>query len=157
MKGHIVTRTLMILLTVTILPAVVFGQDTPGMTGAGAAALPAGTLFTGIPVSVMQFGMGTFINGDGSASGQVTVTLVGTTLLGLPTEIALEGEVTSGTINPDGSATVSGTGSLDLGNGLPPITDVPFVITATTSTVGAVINGLPLPSVPLNAGIVIIE
>jgi hypothetical protein len=157
MKPHIMRATMILLTGLAILPAVAFGQDTPGVTGAGAASFPAGTLYAATPISALQFGMGVFVPGDGSASGHVLVTLMGTSLLGVPIEIELDGEATAGVINPDGSGMVSGNGSLNLGDGLPPLTGVPYIITATASTLSLIINSITLPLVPLSDGVITIQ
>jgi hypothetical protein len=159
MKRHNITTSIMttLLIATMILPAMVFGQNTPAVAGTGAADYPAGTLFAGTLVNGLEFGMGVFVPGDGSATGQVSVTLPGLSVLGQPIEIEFDGEATSGVINADGSGTVMGIGALSLGNGLPALTDVPYTVTATQSTVSLVINGISLPVVALNIGKITIQ
>src|SRR5437868_11426046 len=62
MKRHKISITLSaLLLAIILVPPSVFGQDTPSLTGAGAAAFPAGTTFSGVTVRGLTFGLGDFI------------------------------------------------------------------------------------------------
>src|SRR6266446_4525107 len=98
MKRHAISMKLsVLLLTIILLPASVFGQDTPSLT----------------------CGMGVYIYSDGSAAGQFQTTLLGITLLGLKQEIQVEGKAATGTLNADGSRTFSGTATVDMGDGTP--------------------------------------
>ena len=54
-------------------------------------------------------------------------------------------------------ATFSGTGTLDMGNGLPPLTAIPFTVTVTTGAndqgaLGLVIGAASLPAADVNDG-----
>src|SRR5579862_3341592 len=102
---------------IILLPEPVFGQGIPGVTGAGSGTFPAGTKFNGVTLNSLQFGMGNFITDDSLTSGEIQATLVGTSLLGRPQTIELDGQTTSGTANLDGSRTFSGTATIDLGDG----------------------------------------
>src|SRR6267143_6489389 len=134
MKRHMIPLTMSFLTVVIILlPASVFGQST-GLTGAGAGSFPSNTTFSGVSVSGLQFGMGVFTPGDTTAAGQFEGTLSGTSLLGQPQNIEIEGDATSGAINVDGSRTFSGTATVDMGDGSPPVTAVPFTIRASANT-----------------------
>ena len=46
--------------------------------------------------------------------------------LGTPQNVTVEGEVQSGAVGADGSATFSGTATVDMGDGTPALPDVPF-------------------------------
>ena len=149
MKRHMIP-VMMSFLTVVIilLPASVFGQSTSGLTGAGAGTFPLNTTFSGVSVSGLQFGMGVFIPGDNTAAGQLEMTLLGKTALGQPQNIEIGGDAANGTINTDGSRTFSGTATVDMGDGTPPLTGVLYTVRATANsllvTVG--LNNLPLAS-----------
>jgi hypothetical protein len=125
--------------------------------GTGAAGYPLGTLFSGVPVSAVEFGIGAFVPGDGSATGQVSVTLIATTLLGQPIEMEFDGDATAGVLNGDGSATIFFNGDLSLGNGLPPLISVPCTVTVSASTVSLAINGISLPVATLDLGKITIQ
>jgi hypothetical protein len=64
-----------------------------------------------------QFGMGVTILETGAARGHFLCLMAGRSkILGLSL-MSVEGEVTAGTLNADGSVTFSGTASVNLGNG----------------------------------------
>src|ERR1700739_3192477 len=104
MKRHMISAAMGFLtVAVIFVPASVFGQSSSGATGAGAGAFPGATSFGGVSVSGLQFGLGVFIPGDTTAAGQFTTTLLGTSILGQPQNIQIEGDAASGTNNTDGS------------------------------------------------------
>ena len=64
-----------------------------------------------------QFGMGVTILETGAARGHFLCLMAGRSrILGLSV-MSVEGDVTAGTLNADGSVTFLGTGSVNLGNG----------------------------------------
>src|SRR5438132_9755919 len=88
-----------------------------GVTGAAEAAFPDGATFNGIPLKGLTLGQGLFVGQDGSATGQFQAVLLGTSLLGMPQNVTVEGEVRNGAVGGDGSATFSGTATVDMGDG----------------------------------------
>ena len=58
--------------------------------------------------------------------GEFQAVLLGTSPLGTPQNVTVEGEVQSGAVGADGSATFSGTATVDMGDGTPALPDVPF-------------------------------
>lgn len=113
--------------------------------------------FNGISLNAFELGKGIFIESDGSATGDFHTVLLGLSLLGLPQEITVEGEVGSGSLGPDGSATFSGSATVDLGDGSLPFVDVPFVVTTTTQGLLLTLGTSPLPPAMLTAGSITIE
>lgn len=76
-----------------------------------------------------QFGMGVAIQGGGAARGHFLCLMAGRSqILGLSL-MSVEGRVTEGVLNADGSATFAGIGSVNLGNG-EIFRAVPFRVTA---------------------------
>src|SRR5438876_1938199 len=132
-------------------PAPVAAQDT-GVTGAAEAAFPNGAAFNGIPLKGLTLGQGMFIAPDGSATGQFQAVLLGSSLLGTPQNITVEGEVGSGSVGADGSATFSGTATVDMGDGTPALPGVPFTVTVSAGSLGLTLNGVALPTATLSAG-----
>src|SRR5713101_5481740 len=96
-----------------IAPAPVAAQDAAGVTGAAEAAFPPGAAFNGVPLKGLTLGQGIFIALDGSATGEFQAVLKGTSLLGTPQDVTVEGEVGNGFVGGDGSATFSGTATVD--------------------------------------------
>ena len=153
MKRHAISLTKSVLiLAIILLPASVFGQTIPGVAGAGTGAFPLGTIFSGVPLSALQFGIGAFIPGDSTAAGELQATLLGVSLLGQPLSMELDGHATNGTLNADGSRTISGTATLNLGDGSPILTNVPFTATANATAILLAIENTNLPAVPLSGG-----
>jgi hypothetical protein len=85
------------------------------------------------------------------------MTLLGTSPLGQPQNIEIGGDAASGTINTDGSRTFSGTATVDMGDGTPPLTGVSFTVIASANTVlvTVALNNLPLAS--LTSGSITID
>src|SRR3989442_929135 len=98
----------------SLAPAPAAAQDA-GVTGAAEAAFPNGAAFNGVPLKGLTLGQGMFIAPDGTATGQFQAVLLGTSLLGTPQNVTVEGEVGGGAVGADRSATFSGTGTVDMG------------------------------------------
>jgi hypothetical protein len=128
-----------------------------GVTGAGAAAFPGGATFNGISLSGLEIGTGVSIASDGAATGRFLAVLLGTSLLGQPREIAVDGKVSGGSIGPDGSVTFGGTATVDFGDGSLPALGVPFTVTATTGSLLLTLGTSTLPSTTLNTGSITID
>src|SRR5688572_25457446 len=137
------------------LTAASIAQSAGEVAGAGAAPFPAGTTFNLIPVRGMQFGMGAGVTAGSLDTGDLYVTLLGTSLLGEPQVITLDGAVTGISIL-QGTAVLNGTGTLDMGDGVS--TDgVPFTATATGNTLLLVLGGATLPKASLTQGAITIK
>jgi hypothetical protein len=137
----------------TIAPAV---QSEASVAGVGEGVFPDGASFNGVPLTGSTFGIGVLISGDGSAVGEFQTVLAGSTLVG-PQDISVVGSVTAGSLNADGSATFSGTATVDMGDGLPPADGIPFSVTASTSGLQLVLATTTLPAQTLDAGTITIE
>jgi hypothetical protein len=137
-------------------PAPVAAQDA-GVTGAAEATFPDGAAFNGIPLKGLTLGQGMFIAPGGSATGQFQAVLLGTSLLGTPQNITVEGEVSSGSVAADGSATFSGTASVDMGDGTPALPGVPFTVTVSAGSLGLILNAVALPTATLSAGSITVK
>ena len=138
-------------------PAAVAAQDDAGVTGAAEAIFPNGAAFNGVPLSGLTLGKGLFIGQDGSATGQFQAVLLGTSLLGLPQDVIVEGNVRAGSLAGDGSATFSGTATVDMGDGTATLLEVPFWVTASTKSLGLTLYTTALPTATLSAGSLTIE
>ena len=142
----------------TLATAPVIGQGTEtGVTGAGTSIFPDGATFNGIPLRGLELGQGISIAADGTASGEFHVVLLGTSLLGQPQDIEVDGKVSSGSTGPNGSVTFSGSATVDVGDGTLPLVDVPFTVTATSDGLLLGIGTSALPPATLIAGSITIE
>ena len=137
-------------------PAPAAAQDA-GVTGAAEAAFPNGTAFNGVPLKGLTLGQGMFIAQDGSAAGQFQAVLLGTSLLGTPQNVTVEGEVRGGSVGADGSATFSGTATVDMGDGTLPLAGVPFAVTVSAGSLGLILNAVALPTATVTAGSITIK
>src|SRR5216684_6593692 len=124
MKRHMISLTAGVLtVAIILLPASIFA-GTPSVTAAGEGSFPAGTTYAAVPLSGLTFSIGVLIYTDGTAFGQFQTTLVGTSLLGQEQDIEVQGDATAGVLNADGSRTFSGSATVDLGDGTPPLANV---------------------------------
>jgi hypothetical protein len=137
--------------------APVAAQDPAGVTGAAEATFPDGATFKGVPLRGLTLGQGMFIAPDGSATGQFQAVLLGSSLLGTPQNITVEGEVSSGSVAADGSATFSGTATVDMGDGTPALPGVPFTVTVSGGSLGLILNAVALPTATLSAGSITVK
>jgi hypothetical protein len=149
--------TAMLGLATLMAPAPVAAQDPAGVTGAAEAAFPNGAAFNGVPLKGLTLGQGMFIAPDGSATGQFQAVLLGTSLLGLPQNVTVEGEVRGGSVGADGSATFSGTATVDMGDGTLPLPGVPFTVTASAGSLGLILNAVTLPTATVTGGSITIK
>lgn len=127
------------------------------VTGAGAGVFPAGANFNGVQLAGGTFALGVQISSTGSATGDVAAQFTGTSLIGLSQWITLSGWITSGTSNPDGSVTLNGTGTLDMGDGTAPAGGLAFVASAGPAGLTVTIGGTTLPTLPKSDGWIINE
>jgi hypothetical protein len=127
------------------------------VAGAGEGILPSGTSLNGVNLSAVHFGKGVLTSGNGSALGDFHTLLLGTSILGQPQNIDIQGPASNGSKNPDGSVTFSGLGILDMGDGTPALTGVPFSVTATTQGLTLTIGLTALPTASLSGGHITIE
>ena len=139
-----------------LAPVPAAAQDT-GVTGAAEAAFPNGATFNGISLKGVTLGQGMFIAPGGSATGQFQAVLLGTSLLGAAQNITVEGEVGGGSVGADGSATFSGTATVDMGDGTLPLPGVPFTVTASAGSLGLILNAVALPTATVTAGSITIK
>jgi hypothetical protein len=143
------------------LPPAALADQTVATVGGG-GVYPPGTTYSGVNVNGLQLAFGAEVNLDGTGLGDFTVVLLGLSLAGVEQNIILEGQVTGGSRNAVNIAVVSGTGTLDLGDGSPPTPGVPFTATLTVDatnqgTIGLVIGLTTLPNAALSPGSVAIR
>ena len=118
--------------------------------GAAAGLFPDGSGFNGVGLLTSTFGQGVTILSDGSATGDFFTVLAGTSVGGEPQNIVLSGVASSGSGN-GATATFSGTGLLDMGDGTPAL-PVPFSVTVTSGGLTLAIAGTTLPTQTLTDG-----
>jgi hypothetical protein len=133
-------------------PATSTAASTEGtVTGIGGGSFPGGSSFAGVNLSGFEIATGVITETDGSATGVFHADLAGRTVLGAARNITLEGIVTQGTATP-GASSFSGLASLDLGNGLPAVSGVPFNVETRAGSMVLTIQATVLPSAPFSQG-----
>ena len=150
------TLTAILGLASLMAPAPAAAQDA-GVTGAAEAAFPNGAAFNGVSLKGLTLGQGMYIAQDGSATGQFQAVLLGTSPLGTPQNVTVEGEVGGGSVGADGSATFSGTATVDMGDGTLPLPGVPFTVTASAGSLGLILNAVALPTATVTAGSITVK
>jgi hypothetical protein len=131
-------------------------SDEHSVTAAANGLFAAGAELGAVALQGIELGTGVFIEADGSASGTFHAALQGS-LLGIPREITVEGNVSQGSVGTDGRATFSGTASLDLGDGTPALPNIAFSVTAGADGVVLAIDSTTLPAAGLTSGAITIE
>jgi hypothetical protein len=132
------------------------------VSGAGAGVYPSNTLFGGVRVRGLQFGFGVRVPGNGTALGQFQVTLLGTSALGQEQDIEVVGQAATGSATVGSSSTFSGSVAIDMGDGKPPLTGVPFTFTIISNasrqgTVTLVLGATTLPVSTVSEGSITIK
>jgi len=144
-----------------------FAQTAPAdtaVTSAAQGSFPDGTSYNGVPLGGLEIGAGSVIFGDGSGGdGALAIRLLGVSVAGVPQQVInIDAQVTGGSRSAASAATVTGTCKIDMGNGLPPITGIPFTaaIAADSNNLGAVtlmLGGTQLPAATIGDGSVTVE
>jgi len=126
------------------------------VAASGSGPYPPGATYGGVPISSVNFASSVEIGPTGTALGELSVTLIGS-VLGVERDIVVEAEVNAGS-RPQSNVTIfSGTCSIDLGDGTPPLPGVSFnaTITADSSGLGTlalVLGTTTLPVANINDG-----
>jgi hypothetical protein len=127
------------------------------VTGTSQGIFPAGTSLGPVALNSLQLGTGVIIDADNSAVGCFHGVLTGRTPLGQLQEITVEGNVSQGTVDENGTASFSGVATLDFGGGAPLQVGVPFSVTTTSGSLVLAIDSTTLAPASLTGGSVTIE
>jgi hypothetical protein len=159
LKLHLLLAALLFAVLV-MLPPAAFAQETCVTVGAG-GIYPSDTSFKGVPINGLQSGYGIGIGSTGWALGQFCTVLLGVNAGGLKQVITIEGEASAGSLAGN-VVTFSGTCTIYMGDGSPPLPGVPFTATITTGandqgTIGLVLGSTTLPNATINQGSMTIQ
>jgi len=127
------------------------------ISGAGAGGFAPGSAVGGVALTRGTYGLGVLIFDDGTTHGDLAVQMYGSTALGVARRVVVTGWITAGTVNADGTATISGTCSLDLGDGTPPTGGLPLVANVGPAGIVLTVGGTLLPTLPVSDGWVLIQ
>ena len=145
-----------VLVAAILWPAPAEAQAETSVTGAAEGIFPSGATYLGVPLNGLTLGMGLGVAG-GWAIGQFQATLLGVSALGLEQDIQIEGYATSSVPSEPNTAIFSGTSTVELGDGTPPVPDVPFTVAVAVNAEGTgsltlTLGGTSLPAVTINEG-----
>lgn len=127
------------------------------VTGAGAGVFPAGANYASVQLSGGTYGLGVQTTNTGSATGDLEVQFNGTSLIGLDQSITVVGQITTGTDNGNGTMTLTGTATVNMGDGTPPTSGVALVATVGPTGITLSLGGNTLPTLPRSDGWISIE
>ena len=154
-------KTFIFLLIATLaLAGSAYAQSDTSATIAADGTYPPGTSFNGVPLAGLEIETGAIVAGDGSgAEGKLTVQLLGmmNPLTGTQQIITVEADINGGSRPGTNVAVVSGTCTIDMGDGTPPLPSVPIVATITRNdqnlgSVGLTLGATQLPTGMMNDG-----
>jgi hypothetical protein len=105
--------------------ALALTETTVDMAGSG--VFPANSYYQNYLLLSLRYGVGVSVFSDGTASGDFDLTVV-TTQAGQPRNITIEGKAANGSVPKAGQVIFSGLSTVDMGDGSPPYTAVPFSV-----------------------------
>jgi hypothetical protein len=126
--------------------------ETVTVTGAARATFAQGAALGSVALKTLELGTGVFIEPDGTANGVYSAVLTGKSLLGQTQQITIEGKVLHGEVGPDGRVYFNGIATINLGNGTPSLSGVPFSVSTTGESVGLSIDSTAFPDAQLASG-----
>jgi len=133
-------------------PTTTAAAESGTVTGAARATFGPGAALGSVALSSLDFGAGIFIEPDGSGTGVFSAVLNGRSSLGQARQITIDGEVLRSALTPDGRALFSGTATVNLGDGTPTLSGVPFNVTTTANSVRLALDSTMLPAAQLVGG-----
>jgi hypothetical protein len=152
-------KALNLFLVIAAMAGTVLGQTVAptSVTGAGAAKFPSGAALSGVSLTSMRFGVGVAMAADGTASGDFQSTLLGAQ----SRRIRVVGKASAATSTLLGVPTISGTCTLDLGDGTAPAS-LPFAVTVAKAPDGTwnltlAVGSTTLPAAPVTSGSVSVQ
>ena len=135
---------------------VVAGTGGGTLTGAANGPFASGATLGTVALESVDVGTGVFVEPDGTASGVFHAVLTGRAL-DSSRQITIEGKPIDGTIGADGGVTLNGVATVDLGDGTPTISGVPFSINLAGGSLVLTVNSTTLPAAALTGGSVTVE
>jgi hypothetical protein len=125
--------------------------DCGTVTGAARATFAQGATYGSVALKSLELGTGVFIEPDGSAFGVYNAVLTGESLLG-QRQITIDGNVLRGDVAPDGRVYFSGIATVNLGDGTPSLSGVPFSVSTANNSVRLTLGSTTLPQIQVNSG-----
>jgi hypothetical protein len=143
------------LLIGALTPHPVAAQDATTIAQSGGALFPGAPVYRGVRLSGMTFATGGAVITGGGTFGNSSFKLVGVNVTGgQPREMSYIGTIAAGSVSPTGVVSVSGSGTLDPGDGSPVVTGIPFLMAVTPGADGGGSLALTVEAANLGAAVV---
>jgi hypothetical protein len=158
--GRALARNGAVTMDTNIVTACDFSTIT-SLEASGSGVYPPGTTYGAVPISAVEFSSGVEVGPTGTALGQLTVTLIGTGIGGVERDILVEAEANAGS-RPQPNVTIfSGTATIDMGDGTPPLPGIPFSATITSDgsglgTLALALGATTLPVATIDDGTIVL-
>jgi hypothetical protein len=127
-------------------------NDTAGAAG----VFPTAPTFNGVQLAGGIYGVGIRTTPGGTTYGDLHAEFTGISLIGLYQLISVDGWITGMTVT-GGTVTLTGTASLDMGDGPPPTDGLPLTGTMDANGLTLTVGGSSLPTLPKTDGYTDIE
>jgi hypothetical protein len=143
-------------------PAPPASVSTITIVGASASGVyPPGTTYGGVPITALNLASGVEVGPTGTALGELSVTLIGN-VLGVERDIHVDAEANAGSRSQANVTIFSGTCTIDLGDGTPPLPGVSFSATITSDGSGLgslalALGATTLPVANINGGTIVLR
>jgi hypothetical protein len=124
-------------------------------TASAAGVFSTTPTFNGVELAGGIYGLG-IKNGDGATYGDLHAEFTGISLIGLYQIISVQGWITSSTV-VGGTINFTGTATLDMGDGPPPVGGLSLTGTLTATGITLTVNGMTIPTLPMTDGFAAIE
>jgi hypothetical protein len=124
-------------------------------TAAAAGIFPTTPTFNGVDLAGGIYSVGVRTASD-STYGDFHAEFTGISAIGLYQIISVDGWITAGSIAA-GTMTFSGTGTLDMGDGPPPVGGLSFSGTLSATGLTLTVGGSSLPALPMTDGYTVME
>jgi len=145
----------MALLFGALAPHPAAAQGATTIAQSGSAVFPGAPVYRGVRLSGMKFGTGGAVIEGGGTFGNFSFKFAGVNVVGgQPREISFIGTIAAGSVSPTGVVSVSGSGTLDPGDGSPVSTGIPFLLAVTPSADGGGSLALTVEAANLGAAVV---
>jgi hypothetical protein len=143
------------LLAIAAVPRSAAAQQPTVITEAGEAAFTGAPVYRGVRLSGVSFGAGGTVLGNGSAFGNFSFAFHGVAVSGGQARtMNYGGGIQGGAVSPSGVVSVSGSGTLDPGDGSPVVTSVPFLLEITPNVDSQGTLAFTLEAVHLTAALI---
>jgi len=132
------------------------------VNASASGVFPPGTTYGAVPISAVNLTSGVEVGPTGTALGHLTVTLIGTGIGGVELDILVEAEANAGSHSLANVTIISGTCTIDMGDGTQPLSGITFNATITSDgsglgTLALALGATTLPVANIDDGSIVIQ